>query len=407
MNRLIVTGLALGLLVAASPVGAQTGAFSDGVIRIGVLNDRAGPYSDATGEGSVVAVRLAAEDFGNAIAGVPIEIVVGDHQGKPDVGVVAARRWFDTEKVDAISDIASSGVGFAVNELAAERGRVLLNNSASSDFTGKACKPLSVQWNYNSYANTNAVVSAVMGEGGRDTWFIIAPDYAYGQAQAADVRRFVEGKGGKVVGSVAHPVGGADFSSYLLQAQSSGAKVIALANSANDLVNTVKQAREFGVGQDGKQALVVVSAVNLTEIDALGLEPVQGLLFLSTFEWNRTPESRAWTERFVKKMGRLPSQNQAAAYSGAHHYLAAIKAAGTDEPRKVMEQMRAMPVRDAYAENGQVREDGQMVHDLYLVRAKKPSESKEKGDYFTLVKTFAGADSFQPLSASACPAVKK
>lgn len=408
MRKRIIACVGLALAAATEPAAAQTAGFSDGVVKIGVLNDRAGPYSDATGEGSAVAVRLAAEEFGGAINGVPIEVIVGDHAGKPDVGVVTARRWLDNERVDAIADVASSGVGLAVNGLATERKKVFLNNSASSDFTGKACSPTSVQWNYNAYANTNAIVTAVMQEGGRDTWFVIGPDYAFGQSQAAGVRTIVEARGGKVLGSAFHPVGGADFSSYLLQAQASGAKVIALVNSAADLVNTVKQAREFGIGRDGgPQSLLVVSAVNLPEIEALGLPVVQDLLFLSTFEWTRTPASRAWTARFVAKMGRLPAQNQAAAYSAARHYLQAVKDAGTDESAAVMARMRETSVRDAFADGGRVREDGQMVHDLFLVRAKKPAESTEKGDFFHLVRTLPGEAAFQPLDQSACPLVKK
>lgn len=400
---------ALSMIIASAVTWAAPSAlgqqprYSDNVIRIGVLNDRSGPFSSATGEGSAVAARLAAEDFNGNINGVPIEIVVGDHLGKADVGALIARRWLDLEQVDAIADVGNSAVGLAVNKLITERKRVLLNTSAALDFTGKACSPFAAQWNYNSFASTNAIVTALLESGQNDTWFIIAPDFAFGQSQAAEVRRLVEAKGGKIVGSVFHPLGGSDFSSYLLQAQSSGAKVIAVGSVANDLVNMIKQSHEFAIGGTGSaQKLIVVPAVNLPEIEALGLEVVQDLLFLSTFEWNRTPESRSWTERFVAKMGRLPAQNQASVYSAVRHFLQAAKEANSDNAEIVSARMRQMPIRDAFADDGELRADGQMVHDLFIVQAKKPSEMQEKGDYFRLVRKVAGKTVFQPLYQGPC-----
>ena len=402
--------LGLHVLAASAAVALASSALAgdaqplDRPLKIGVLNDRSGPYADAAGEGSAVAARLAADEFGNKILSAPIEIVVGDHTGKPDIGVSITRRWFENENVDVIADIANSGVGLAVVGLAKERNKIVLNNSASSDFTGKACAPSAVQWSYNTYAVSNGLSSALKGQG-LDSAFIIMVDYAYGRALAGDFRRSYEAAGGKVVGEVRHPLNTADFSSYLLQAQSSGAKVVVLADSGADLVNIVKQATEFGIAK--QQVIAVAAAINISEVEGLGLEVAQGLLTSSAFEWERSDESRAWTKRFIEKMGRFPTADQAATYSSVKHYLTAVAAVGSVDTDAVMAKMRELPVNDAFAANGRLREDGQMTHDLYLVRIKKPSESKEKGDYLTVVQTLAGDEVFQPLSQSACPLVKK
>ena len=286
-------------LLSALPASAYAEEASlPHAVKIGVLNDRSGAYADAAGEGSAVAARLAADEFGNKILGAPIEIIVGDHTGKADLGVGIARKWFDDENVDAIADIANSGVGLAVVGLAKERNKVVLNNSASSDFTGKACAPTAVQWSYNSYANANAL-SAALKRAGFDSIFTIAVDYAYGHALAADLKRFVENSGGKVVGSAQHPLNTADFSSYLLQAQGSGAKAVALADSGADLVNILKQADEFRIAK--QQAIVVVASINLSEIEALGLPISQGLLTMSAFEWAKTDEFAPLDEAFRRK----------------------------------------------------------------------------------------------------------
>jgi len=395
---------ALVLAVAAAPVLAQKAVgISDRVIRIGVINDRSGFLMDVTGEGSVVAARLAAEEFKNTIQGAPIEFVIGDHLNKPDVGSAMARKFFDIDKGDVIVDIGPSNVSFAIVSLANERGKVVLTNSASSDFTGKACTRYSAQWNYNTYSNTKAAAVAALKEG-LDTWFLIVADYSFGHSLSANLREQLAHRGGKVLGEVKVPVGTADFTSYLLQAQASGAKAVGLLNAGADVVTAVKQAAELNLRQ--KQTLVGLT-INVPEIEALGLDVAQGMLMVSTFEWARNKATRDWTKRFVDRFGKLPSANQAAVYSQVKHYLRAVQAAGTDDAATVMAKMRELPVQDAFAENGRLREDGQMLHDIYVVRTKKPSESTEKGDYFQIVQTVPGEQAFQSLAESECPLIKK
>jgi branched-chain amino acid transport system substrate-binding protein len=398
------------LLVAAILMSTATWAYADDApalphaIKIGVLNDRSGPYADATGEGSAVAARMAAEEFGNVVLGQPVEILVGDHMGKPDLGAIVARKWFDTENVDVVADIANSGVGIAVVNLAKERNKIVLNNSASSDFTGKACSPTAVQWSYNTYANGNALAAA-MKHAGLNSIFTIGVDYTYGRMLGSDLKRFVERSGGTIVGEAWHPLNTADFSSFLLQGQGSKAKVIALADSGADLVGILKQADEFQIGK--QQTIVILASINLSEIEALGLEVAQGLMTMSAFEWNKSEESRRWTKAFVARAGKIPTADQVATYSEVRHYLKAVAAAGSLDTATVLAKMREMPVNDIFASNGRLREDGQMVHDLYLVRVKKPSESKEKGDYVSIVQELPGDEIFQTLAESACPLVKK
>lgn len=391
------------IATAACAMAQPTAGFSDHVIRIGVINDRSGVYMDATGEGSVVAARLAAEEFKNNIAGTPIEIVFADHLNKPDVGSAIARKWFDTDKVDMIADIGPSNVGFAISTLGNERGKIVLTNSASSDFTGKACAKYTAQWNYNTYSNSKAMAAAASKEG-LDSWFLIIADYSFGQSMAAELRKELTPRGAKILGEVKVPLNTPDFTSYLLQAQASGAKAIGLAIAGADVVTAVKQAAELKIPQ--KQTLVGLT-VNVSEIDALGLETAQGLLVVSTFEWNRNQVTRDWTKRFMDKFGKLPTANQAAVYSQVKHYLRAVQATGSDSAPIVMAKMRELPVQDAFAENGKLREDGQMLHDIYVARAKKPSESKSKGDYFDVVQAVPGDQAFASLSDSACPLVKK
>ena len=382
---------------------AQPAGISDKVIRIGVINDRSGVYMDVTGEGSVVAARLAADEFKNNILGAPIEILFGDHLNKPDVGSAMVRKWFDSDKVDMIADIGPSNVGFAIATLGNERGKVVLTNSASSDFTGKACTRYTAQWNYNTFSNSKAMAAAATKEG-LDTWFIIIADYSFGHSMASDLRKELTPRGAKILGEVKVPLSTPDFTSYLLQAQASGAKAIGLAIAGADVVTAVKQAAELKIPP--KQTLVGLT-VNVSEIEALGLETAQGLLVVSTFEWNRNQVTRDWTKRFTDKFGKLPTANQAAVYSQVKHYLRAVQATGSDSAAIVMAKMRELPVQDAFAENGRLREDGQMLHDIYVARAKKPSESKFKGDYFTVVQAVPGEQAFGSLADSACPLLKK
>ena len=363
-------------------------AMSDNVIRIGVLNDRSGAYADLGGEGSVVAAKMAAEEFGNSIGGAPVEIVSADHQNKPDIGLGIVRRWFDTEKVDAVADISNSGVGFAVTALAKERNKIVLNASASSDFPGKACTRTSFQWVYTSYTNGYGLARALTAQK-LDSWFLITVDYSFGRAFAADMRRAVENGGGKVIGEVRHPLNTADFSSVLLQAQASGAKVIALANAGADMTNSVKQAAEFGITRG--QALVAPT-VFLTDVDA--------------YYWDRDAESRAWANKFFEKTGRMPTMTQAGVYSAVRHYLRAVQAANSDDGLAVAAKIRELPVADSFA-RGTVRTDGQFVHDMYLARVKTPAASSRRWDYYDIVATIPAEQAFRPLGEGGCELVSQ
>ncbi|WP_420966032.1 ABC transporter substrate-binding protein [Bradyrhizobium sp. B120] len=377
-------------------------AMSDNVIRIGVLNDRSGAYADLGGEGSVVAAKMAAEEFGNSIGGVPVEIVAADHQNKPDIGLGIVRRWFDTEKVDVVADISNSGVGFAVTALAKERNKIVLNASASSDFTGKACTRTSFQWVYTSYTNGYGLARALTAQK-LDSWFLITVDYSFGHAFAADMRRAVENGGGKVIGEVRHPLNTADFSSVLLQAQASGAKVIALANAGADMTNSVKQAAEFGITRG--QALVAPT-VFLTDVDAMGLAAAQNLQFVTAYYWDRDAESRAWANKFFEKVGRMPTMTQAGVYSAVRHYLRAVQAANSDDGLAVAAKIRELPVADSFA-RGTVRSDGQFVHDMYLARVKTPAASSRRWDYYDIVATIPAEQAFRPLGEGGCELVSQ
>ncbi|UFX47203.1 ABC transporter substrate-binding protein [Bradyrhizobium sp. 41S5] len=377
-------------------------AMSDNAIRIGVLNDRSGAYADLGGEGSVVAAKMAAEEFGYSIGGVPVEIVSADHQNKPDIGLGIVRRWFDTEKVDAVADISNSGVGFAVTALAKERNKIVLNASASSDFTGKACTRTSFQWVYTSYTNGYGLARALTAQK-LDSWFLITVDYSFGHAFAADMRRAVENGGGKVIGEVRHPLNTADFSSVLLQAQASGAKVIALANAGADMTNAVKQAAEFGITRG--QALVAPT-VFLTDVDAMGLAAAQNLQFVTAYYWDRDAESRAWANKFLEKVGRMPTMTQAGVYSAVRHYLRAVQAANSDDGLAVAAKIRELPVVDSFA-RGTVRTDGQFVHDMYLARVKTPAASSRRWDYYDIVAAIPAEQAFRTLGEGGCELVSQ
>nr|WP_245313061.1 ABC transporter substrate-binding protein [Bradyrhizobium macuxiense] len=360
------------------------------------------PIADLGGEGSVVAAKIAADEFGNNIGGVPVEIVSADHQNKPDIGLAIVRRWFDTEKVDAVADISNSGVGFAVTALAKERNKIVLNASASSDFTGKACTRTSFQWVYTSYTNGYDLARALTAQK-LDSWFLITVDYSFGHAFAADMRRAVESGGGKVIGEVRHPLSTADFSSVLLQAQASGAKVIALANAGADMTNSVKQAAEFGIT---KGRTLVAPTVFLTDVDAMGLASAQNLQFMTAFYWDRDAESRAWANKFYEKVGRMPTMTQAGIYSAVRHYLRAVQAANSDDGLAVAAKIRELPVADAFA-HGTVRADGQFVHDMYLARVKTPAASKRRWDYYDIVATIPAEQAFRSLNESGCELVSQ
>jgi len=375
---------------------------SDDVVRIGVLNDQSGLYADLGGPGSVIAARMAVEDAGGTVLGKPVDIVFADHQNKSDVGAAIARQWFDVGKVDMAIGFDNSAVALAVEQLAAEKNRIAIAGAVGSTaFTGKSCTPTEASWIYDSYALTTSLAKATVAEG-RDTWFFITVDYAFGHSLEADATSAVLAAGGKVLGSVRHPLNTADFSSYLLQAQASGAKVVAFANGGGDMVNATKQANEFGLT---KSQSIVSLLVFISDVHSMELKAAQGLKFVTAFYWDRDEQTRAWSKRFFERQGRMPTMPQAAVYSAVRHYLLAIAAAGTDEAKAVMAKMREIPVNDFYARNGHVRQDGRLVHDMYFAQVKTPSESTKPWDYYKILGVIPGDQAFRPLAEGGCPLV--
>ena len=382
----------------AAPAHAQ---ISDDVVKIGVLNDQSGLYADLAGPGSVVAARMAVEDFGGKVLGKPIEVVVADHQNKADIGAAIARQWFDVDKVDLAIDFANSSVALAVEQLAKDRNRIAIATAVgTTDFTGKACTPNEASWLYDSYALTTSLAREVTKQG-RDSWFFVTVDYAFGHSLEADTTKAVLAAGGKVLGGVRHPLNNADFSSYLLQAKASGAKVVALADGGGDMINATKQAHEFGLVEGGQSLVSLL--VFITDVHSLGLQAAQGLTFVAGFYWDRNDESRAFAKRFEARFKSMPTMVHASVYSAVRHYLRAIQAAQTDEAKAVMAKMRELPVDDFYARGARVRLDGRLVHDMYLAQVKKPSESKGPWDYYKIIGTIPGDQAFQSLEAGGCP----
>src|SRR5689334_13056516 len=394
--------LVSALLATSLFASSARAQISDGVVKIGVLNDQSGLYADLGGPGSVIAAKMAAEDFGGKVLGKPIEIVFADHQNKSDVGVALAREWFEIGNVDMVTGFDHSAVALAVEQLASEKNRIAIAGAVGSTaFTGKSCTPLEASWIYDSYALTTSLAKAIVAEG-RDTWFFITVDYAFGHSLEADATAAVKAAGGKVLGSVRHPLNTADFSSYLLQAQASGAKVVAFANGGGDMVNATKQANEFGLTK--KQSMVSL-LVFISDVHSMQLQAAQGLKFVTGFYWDRDDDSRAWSKRFFDRNGRMPTMAQASVYSAVRHYVASIKAAGTDEAKAVMAKMRELPVNDFYVKNGHVREDGRLVHDMLFVQVKTPAESKGPWDYYKILGTVPGDQAFRSLAEGGCPLV--
>jgi branched-chain amino acid transport system substrate-binding protein len=395
----------LALLVLQAMVVDASAQVSDGVVKIGVMNDQSGPYADLAGPGSVIAAQMAVEDFGGTVLGKPIEVISANHLNKADVGVNIARQWFDTGKVDLVVDIVNSSVALGVQQLAREKNRVVIVTAVGTDdFTGKSCTPTSISWLYDSYALANSLVQSAV-KSGLDSWYFITVDYAFGQSMQADATRAIANAGGKVLGSVRHPINTSDFSSYLLQAQASGAKVVAFANGGADLINSLKQAREFGLASRGQT--IVTPLMFITDVKSLGLEAAQELRFVTAFYWDRNDETRQWSRRFFERHKAMPTMVQASVYSAVRHYLAAVRDAKTDEAQAVVARMRATPVNDFYVKNGQIRADGRLVHDMYLVEVKKPEESHGPWDLYKIIRTVPGAQAFRPAEESGCPLVKK
>ncbi|MCF4125652.1 ABC transporter substrate-binding protein [Methylobacterium sp. SyP6R] len=387
-----------------TPAGISA-RISDGVVRLGFLLDMSGPYADVTGPGSAAAARMAVEDFGGTVLGAAIEVVVADHQNKPDIAAATARAWFDTGGVDAILDVAASATALAAADIAKAKNKVIVfNGPGSVRLTNEACSPVSVHWAYDTYALAHSTALATVKAGG-DSWFFVTADYAFGQDLERDASAVVKANGGKVLGSVRAPLNNADFSSFLLQAQGSGAKVVGLANAGADTTNAIKQAAEFGLTQGGQKLAGLL--VYISDVHSLGLKATQGMLLTEGFYWDLDDETRAWSKRYFERVGKMPNMSQAGVYSTVMHYLKAVRKAGTDETAPVMTAMREMPVDDFYARGGRIREDGRMIHDMYLFEVKKPEESTGPWDLYKRVATIPGDQAFQPLSASRCPLVKK
>jgi branched-chain amino acid transport system substrate-binding protein len=395
-----VAGLAaLGLVALAGPSAlAQTPP-----LKIGVMDGFSGVYGDLTA-GEVEAMQLAIDDVGGKVLGRSVEILSADHQTKPDVGASIARRWYDVDGVKMITGLGTSSVALAVRKVSQEKGQIDINTgAASADLTGPACSETGAHWVYDTYALAHVTGDAMVKAGG-DTWFFLTADYAFGHALERDVTEVVKAAGGKVLGSVKHPLSTQDFSSFLLQAQSSKAKVIGLANAGQDTINSIKQAGEFGIVKGGQKLAGLL--VFATDVQSLTLPVAQGLVLTESFYWDQNDETRAWTKRYRAKKDRLPSMLTAGVYSATLHYLKAVQAAGTDEPKAVMAKMRELPVNDVMTKNGKLREDGRLVRDMYLFQVKSPEESKGKDDIYKLIATVPGDKAFRPLAEGKCPFVK-
>ena len=387
--------------VAASLL-ASTAIAQD--VKLGVLNDRSGVYADLAGEGSVIAAQMAVEDFNAAEKGINVEIISADHQNKPDVASTIARQWYDEENVDVIVDVPTSSAALAVNEVTREKNKIFLDSGAgTTELTGAQCSPNTIHWTYDTYALANGTGSAMVEEGG-DTWFFITADYAFGHSLEEETARVVENAGGEVVGTVRHPFPGNDFSSYLLQAQASGADVIGLANAGGDTINTVKQAAEFGITQAGQDLAGLL--IFITDVHALGLPTAQGLMLTEAFYWDQNDETRAWSERFAERHGGdMPTMVQAGVYSSVLHYLKAIEAAGSAETEAVLEQMKQMPTEDPLFGEGEILANGRKIHDMYLYRVKSPEESEGPWDYYETVATIPAEEAFRSAEESGCALV--
>jgi len=399
------SGLGAAVLVALSLVVPARAQISDDVVRLGVLDDMTGVFADQQGPGDVLATKMAVEDFGGTVLGKPIEVLSADLLNKADVGAAIARKWYDEDHVDAILALGNSAVALAVQQITREKNKIdIVTAAGTADLTGKACSPNGVHWVYDTYALAKSTASAVMKQGGQ-SWFFITADYAFGHALERDATAIVTAHGGKVLGAVRHPLNTSDFSSYLLQAQNSGAQVIGFANAGTDFIAAMKQASEFGITRGGQKVAGLL--VLLTNIHALGLQAAQGLLFTEAFYWDQNDETRAFSKRFAARHGRPPTMFQAGTYSAALHYLKAVKAAGTDAAQPVMAKMREIPINDFMTKNGWIREDGRVMRDMYLEQAKTPAESKGEWDLIKVIATIPAEQAFRPLAESECPLVKR
>jgi len=394
------------VLAAALSPGIGNAQYRGGTIKIGVLNDQSGLYADIAGTASVWMARKAVEDFGAAAKGMKVEIIGGDHQNKPDIGLSIARQWFDVDKVDAIADVPTSSVALAINELTRDKNKVFLAvGPATSDLTGKACSPNTVHWIYDTWALANGTGNAIVKRGG-DTWFFLTADYAFGYALERDTEAVVVKSGGKVLGKVRHPFPGTDFSSFLLQAKASKAKIIGLANAGGDTINSIKQASEFGIVEGGQKLAGLLIFIN--DIHALGLKTAQGLIFTDPWYWDQNDTNRAFAREYFAALGRMPGYTVVGVYSAVIHYLRAVEALGSHADGKaVIAKMKELPTEDRLMGKGYVRVDGRKIHPMYLFEVKTPEESKAPWDYYKQLATIPAEEAWRPLDQSECPLAKK
>jgi len=395
---MIATAMCAPLLLGSVTAQAEQ-------VKFGVLTDMSGVFADLSGAGSVEAARLAIEEFGGSVLGSKIELVLADHQHKPEVALSIARQWFDTEGVDVILDVPNSAIALVVNSLVKDKNKIAIYASAATDrLTEDSCNGQGLHWTFDTYSQTRGAARALI-DNGYDDWFLLVADYAYGHSMEKSMREALAESGGKVVGSVRHPLNTMDFSSFLLQAQVSKAKIVALASGGNDTINAIKQGREFGLHTTGQRMTSLLTFI--TDIHALGLKDMQGLQFVVPFYWDYDDRTRAFAKRYFERMKKMPGEAQAGVYSGVLHYLKAVKAVGSKDPQKVLEKMRATPVEDAFSRNGRLLPNGRMVHDMYLIEVKKPEESKYPWDYYRIVSTIPADKAFRSLSESSCKLTKK
>lgn len=405
--RRAASALAIAAALACGSAHAQQpkAAISDDVVKIGMLLDMSGLYADVTGRGSATAAQMAIDDFGGKLLGKKIELVVVDHQNKADIAANKAREWFDTANVDAILDVAASAPALAVLDIAKQKNRIVVFSGPGTErITNDLCTPVSVHYAYDTYALANTTARTMVQRGGK-SWFFLTADYAFGHTLQDSATAVINENGGKVLGAARHPIGASDFASYLLQAQASKAQVVGLANAGGDTVNAIKAASEFGLTRNNTQRMAGL-LLYINDIHAIGLKTAAGLVLTEAFYWDMNDATRTWSRRYFDKLKKMPNMSQAGAYSSVMHYLKSVQAAGTDETAAVMKKMKSTPINDFFAKNGRIREDGRMIHDMYLFEVKSPAESKYPWDYYKVLATMPGDQAFMPASKSQCPLLK-